>query len=182
VIQELVISVWGTVGTSVAVPQALRGVIFLGGFPYPKYRIFIVVFTGILALLVWLLLERTKYGAILRAGSESTQMVSMLGIDIYRVFSATFALGALLAGIAGVLSAPLRGTDPFMSGEALAIGFVIVVIGGLGRFEGALIGSILVGVVQSVMSSVWSEGANIMIYVAMGLVILFWPRGLFGRA
>jgi branched-chain amino acid transport system permease protein len=182
VIQELVISIWGPVGTTVAIPEALRGVIFVAGFPYPKYRIFVVLFAGILALLVWFLLERTRYGAILRAGSESTQMVSMLGIDIYRLFSATFALGALLAGIAGVLSAPLRGTDPFMSGEALAIGFVVVVIGGLGRFEGALAGSILVGVVQSVMSSVWSEGANIMIYVAMGLVILLRPRGLFGRA
>lgn len=182
VIQEVVISIWGTVGTTVAIPEALRGVIFVAGFPYPKYRIFVVVFAGILALLIWLLLEKTRYGAVLRAGSESTQMVSMLGIDIYRVFSATFALGAFLAGIAGVLSAPLRGTDPFMSGEALAIGFVVIVIGGLGRFEGALVGSIVVGIVQSVMSSFWSEGANIMIYVAMGLVILFRPRGLFGRA
>ncbi|HET9020010.1 MAG TPA: branched-chain amino acid ABC transporter permease, partial [Acetobacteraceae bacterium] len=121
------------------------------------------------------------YGAILRAGTESTEMVSLLGIDVFGIFSLTFALGAFLAGLAGVLAAPIRGAEPFMGPEALAIAFVVVVIGGMGSFSGALAGGLLIGIVQSVMSSLWSEGANLMIYVAMALVILLRPRGLLGR-
>lgn len=182
VIQELVIIIWNPVGKHIAAPEFFRGVLLWGNFAYPKYRLFVVAFAALLAFALWLLLERTKYGAILRAGTESMEMVSLLGIDIFCVFSLTFALGAFLAGLAGVLAAPIRGAEPFMGDEALAIGFVVVVIGGMGSFSGALVGALLIGVIQSMMSSVWSEGANIMIYVAMALVILVRPRGLFGRA
>jgi branched-chain amino acid transport system permease protein len=181
VIQELVVLIWGPIGTHVSAPALLRGVLSYGDFAYPKYRLFVIGFSAVLALTLWLLLERTRYGAILRAGTESTEMVSLLGIDIFRLFSLTFALGAYLAGLAGVLAAPIRGAEPFMGPEALTIAFVVVVVGGMGSFAGALAGGLLVGVVQSVMSSLWSEGANVMIYVAMALVILLRPRGLFGR-
>ena len=182
VIQELVVIIWGPIGEHVGAPDALRGVLIVGNFAYPKYRLFVIGLTAALALGLWLLLERTTYGAILRAGTESTEMVSLLGIDVFRIFSLTFALGAFLAGLAGVLAAPIRGADPFMGPEALAIAFVVVVIGGMGSFAGALAAGLLVGIVQSVMSSLWSEGANLMIYVAMALVILLRPRGLLGRA
>ncbi len=181
VIQEIVVIVWGPIGQHVSTPALLRGVLILGSFAYPKYRLFVIGFSAALALALWLLLERTTYGAILRAGTESTEMVSLLGIDVFRVFSFTFALGAFLAGLAGVLAAPIRGVEPFMGPEALVIGFVVVVIGGMGSFSGALAGGLLIGIVQSVMSSLWSEGANLMIYVAMALVILLRPRGLLGR-
>ena len=181
VIQEVVVLIWDPIGKHIATPEFFRGVVIFGSFAYPKYRLFVIAFSALLALALWLLLERTTYGAILRAGTESTEMVSLLGIDIFHVFSLTFALGAGLAGLAGVLAAPIRGAEPFMGPDALAIAFVVVVIGGLGSFSGALAGGLLVGIVQSVMSSVWSEGANIMIYVAMALVILLRPRGLFGR-
>ncbi len=181
VIQELVVIVWGPIGEHVAAPDLLRGVLIVGSFAYPKYRLFVIGFAAALALVLWLLLERTTYGAVLRAGTESTEMVSLLGIDVFRIFSLTFALGAFLAGLAGALAAPIRGAEPFMGPEALAIAFVVVVIGGMGSFSGALAGGLLIGIVQSVMSSLWSEGADLMIYVAMALVILLRPRGLLGR-
>jgi branched-chain amino acid transport system permease protein len=95
---------------------------------------------------------------------------------------AAFAMGGALAGLAGALAAPLRGVEPFMGLEALGIAFVVVVVGGIGSFAGALLGGLLIGVVQSVMSSVWPEGARLMIYAAMAAVLLARPAGLLGRA
>ncbi|MGO0790741.1 branched-chain amino acid ABC transporter permease [Herbaspirillum seropedicae] len=182
VIQEAVISTWGPLGNNVAPPDLLQGVVMWGGFVYPKYRLFVIGLTAVMALLLWWVLEGTRLGSIVRAGSESTEMVSLLGLNINRIFSLVFALGAATAGLAGALAAPIRGADPFMGVEALGIAFVVVVIGGLGSFWGALIGGILVGIVQSVMSTVWSEGAHLMIYVAMAAVMLLRPNGLLGRA
>jgi branched-chain amino acid transport system permease protein len=133
-------------------------------------------------LLLWWLLEGTRLGAIVRAGSESSEMVSLLGLNINRIFSLVFALGAMTAALAGVLAAPIRGVEPFMGIEALGIAFVAVVIGGMGSFWGALAGGLLVGIVQSLMSTIWPEGARLMIYVAMAAVMLLRPNGLFGRS
>jgi branched-chain amino acid transport system permease protein len=149
---------------------------------YPKYRLFVIGFTAVLAGLLWWLLEGTRLGSAVRAGSESTEMVSLLGINVLRVFSLVFALGAATAALAGVLAAPIRGVDPFMGIEALSVAFVVVVVGGLGNFLGALVGGLLVGIVQSVMSTLWPEGASLMIYVAMAAVLLLRPNGLLGRA
>ncbi len=182
VLQEAVISYWGPLGNNISPPDILQGVVMAGGFVYPKYRLFVIAFTAVMALLLWWILEGTRLGSIVRAGSESTEMVSLLGLNIDRIFSLVFALGAFTAGLAGALAAPIRGVEPFMGVEALGIAFVVVVIGGLGSFSGALVGGILVGIVQSVMSTVWSEGAHLMIYVAMAAVMLLRPNGLLGRA
>lgn len=181
-IQELVILYWGPVGVNVPPPESLQGVFMWGSFVYPKYRVFLIAFSALLAVLIWLLLERTRLGAIVRAGSESAEMVTLLRINVYKVFGLTFALGAATAGLAGVLAAPLRGVEPFMGIEALAIAFVVVVVGGMGSFSGALLGGLLVGIVQSVMSTLWPQGASLMIYVAMALVLLLRPDGLLGRS
>ncbi|RZL43627.1 MAG: branched-chain amino acid ABC transporter permease [Variovorax sp.] len=181
VIQELVILQWGPLGENVPVPDMLQGVVMWGGFVYPKYRLFVIGFTAVLALGLWYVLEGTRLGSAVRAGSESTEMVSLLGIDVFRIFSLVFALGAATAAIAGVLAAPMRGAEPFMGIEALGVAFVVVVVGGMGSFSGALIGGLLIGVVQSVMSTVWAEGARLMIYVAMAAVLLLRPHGLLGR-
>jgi branched-chain amino acid transport system permease protein len=117
-----------------------------------------------------------------RAGSESTEMVSLLGINVFRVFSLVFALGAATAALAGVLAAPIRGAEPFMGVEALGVAFVVVVIGGLGSFGGALVGGLLIGIVQSLMSTIWPPGASLMIYIAMAAVLLLRPHGLLGRS
>lgn len=181
VLQEVIIVIWGPIGDNVAVPAAFQGVVMWGSFIYPKYRLFVIGFTAVFALLLWYVLEGTRLGSAVRAGSESTEMVSLLGINVFRVFSLVFALGAATAALAGVLAAPIRGVEPFMGIEALAIAFVIVVVGGMGSFSGALVGGLLIGIVQSVMSTLWPEGARLMIYVAMALVLLLRPHGLLGR-
>jgi branched-chain amino acid transport system permease protein len=182
VLQEAVILKWGVIGHNIAVPDLLQGVFIMGDFIYPLYRLFVIAVTVVVALLLWWLLEGTRLGAIVRAGSESSEMVSLLGLNINRIFSLVFALGALTAALAGVLAAPIRGVEPFMGIEALGIAFVAVVIGGMGSFWGALAGGLLVGIVQSLMSTIWPEGARLMIYVAMAAVMLLRPNGLFGRS
>lgn len=182
IIKEAVVLVWGAVGMNLAAPQPLRGVMILGDFFYPKYRLFIIAATALLALVLWWGVERTRYGAVLRAGTESAETASLLGIRIFRVFSLTFALGAALSGLAGALAAPIRGVSPNMDVEALTVAFVAVIVGGIGSFTGTLAACLLIGVVQSLMSSVWSAGADIMIYAAMALIIILRPRGLLGRA
>jgi branched-chain amino acid transport system permease protein len=180
-IQEAVILLFTPLGHNVPVPAALSGIVFLGPYVYPAYRLAVVGVAALVAIVLWIAIERTKMGSILRAGSESAEMVGLLGINVDRVFMATFALGAALAGLAGVLVAPLRGVEPFMSAEALGIAFVVVVVGGLGTLSGALVGGILIGLVQSIMSTLWPEGAQLMIYAAMALVIMIRPTGLMGR-
>ena len=182
ILQETVILVFDPLGKNVPVPDFLSGIVFLGDFVYPAYRLAVVGAAAAVALAMWVVLERTRFGSILRAGSESAEMVSLLGVDVGRVFMVAFALGGALAGLAGALAAPLRGVEPFMGLEALGIAFVVVVVGGIGSFAGALLGGLLIGVVQSVMSSLWPEGARLMIYAAMALVLLARPAGLLGRA
>jgi branched-chain amino acid transport system permease protein len=180
-VQEIVIVFWGPLGNSVPTPDLLQGVVMWGAFVYPKYRLFVIGFTAVLAVLLWWVLEGTRLGSAVRAGSESTEMVSLLGINVFRVFSLVFALGAATAALAGVLAAPIRGAEPFMGVEALGVAFVVVVIGGLGSFGGALVGGLLIGIVQSLMSTIWPPGASLMIYIAMAAVLLLRPHGLLGR-
>ena len=182
IIQEVVVLIFDPVGKSVAAPALLRGAVIFGDFAYPKYRLFVIGLAAAIAAVLWFLLERTNYGAVLRAGTESMPKVELLGIDISKTFSLTFAIGAALTALAGCLIAPIRGVEPFMGVEALSIAFVVIVIGGIGSFTGALVGGMLIGVVQSVMTVFWAAGASIMIYVAMALVILLRPHGLLGRA
>ncbi|MDQ1850114.1 branched-chain amino acid ABC transporter permease [Gemmobacter fulvus] len=181
-IQELVIILWGPLGGSVAAPSALNGVVMVGDFIYPKYRLFMIGFTAVLAIGLYWALERTRLGAIVRAGSESSENMALLGYDTLRINTLVFAAGAGLAGLAGALVAPIRGVEPFMGIEALSIAFVVVVIGGMGSYVGALVAGILVGVVQSLMATIWPEGARLMIYLGMAAVIVLLPRGLYGRA
>ncbi|MDE3176158.1 MAG: branched-chain amino acid ABC transporter permease [Pseudomonadota bacterium] len=180
-IQELVIVAFGPLGNDLPPPPALSGIVFLGPFVYPAYRLFVVGVSAAVGAALWFAMERTKLGSVLRAGSESAEMAALLGVNVDRVFMATFALGGGLAGLAGVLAAPIRGVDPFMSVEALGIAFVVVVVGGLGTLSGALVGGLLIGLVQSIMSTLWPQGAQLTIYAAMALVILTRPAGLMGR-
>ncbi|OWT80858.1 MULTISPECIES: branched-chain amino acid ABC transporter permease [unclassified Achromobacter] len=182
VLQEAVIMYWGPLGNNVAPPDALQGVVVWGDFIYPKYRLFVIAVGAAMAVVLGGVLAGTRLGAVVRAGSESAEMVALLGLNIRRIFSLVFALGAGTAALAGVLAAPIRGVDPFMGVEALGIAFVTVVVGGMGSFAGALVGGLLVGIVQSLMSTIWPPGSSLMIYVAMALVLLWRPNGLMGRA
>lgn len=182
ILQELSIMIWGPVGKNIPVPAGLQGVVIMGSFAYPTYRLFLIAFTVVIGFALWYMLERTRFGGLVRAGSENAEMVALLGTNIHRLFGWTFALGVGLAGLAGILAAPIRGVHPFMGPEVLGIAFVVVVIGGMGSFVGALMGGLLVGLVQSLMSTIWPEGASLVIYGAMATVILLRPHGLFGRA
>jgi branched-chain amino acid transport system permease protein len=180
IIPEVIILVWGPVGISHLPPPALRGGVDLGFTFYPKYRLFVMVMAGLLILLTWLFLERTKYGAIMRAGIENKEMVSLLGIDIHRLFTVAFALGAYLAGIAGALIAPIRGLSPQMGADMLGVAFVVVALGGLGNLLGAIAAGLIIGVAQAIVAGHWTEASQAVIFAVMAAVLLVRPQGLFG--
>jgi branched-chain amino acid transport system permease protein len=180
ILSESIILVWGPVGISQLPPPALRGGLDLGFTFYPKYRLFVMVMAGLLVLATWLFLEKTRYGAIMRAGIENKEMVSLLGIDIHKLFTVAFALGAYLAGIAGALTAPIRGLSPSMGADMLAIAFVVVALGGLGNLLGAIAAGLIVGVAQAIVAAYWTEASTVVIFAVMAGVLLLRPQGLFG--
>jgi branched-chain amino acid transport system permease protein len=179
VAQEIITIFWGPMAKSL--PPQLPGFMDLGFMYFPKYRLFLVVLTSIIVIFVWLFIEKTKYGSIIRAGTENSPMASCLGINISNVFTLVFGFGACLAGLAGVLSAPIRSLKPYMGWEILVTTFVVVVIGGMGSLSGALIGGILIGLAQSLTSLVWPIGTNIVIFFLMAVILLLRPYGLLGR-
>ena len=180
ILTEGIIVVWGPVGMSQLPPPLLRGGVDLGITFYPKYRLFVMAMAGLLVFGSWLFVEKTRYGAIMRAGIEDKEMVSLLGIDVHRLFTVTFGLGAYLAGIAGALTAPIRGLNPFMGVDMLGIAFVVVALGGLGNLPGAIVAGVLVGLAQSLVALVWPEASVAVIFAVMAAVLLVRPHGLFG--
>jgi branched-chain amino acid transport system permease protein len=180
IVTESIIVLWGPIGMSQLPPPLLRGGVDLGITIYPKYRLFVMVMAGLLVLGAWLFFERTRYGAIMRAGIEDREMVSLLGIDVHRLFTAAFGLGAYLAGIAGALTAPIRGLNPLMGVDMLGIAFVVVALGGLGNLPGAVVAGLMIGVAQSLVALVWPEASVAVIFAVMAAVLLVRPQGLFG--
>ena len=181
VLQELIVTLWGPLARNVRTPDALQGVMMAGDFVYPRYRLFVLVTSAAVAIALYLLIVRTKFGALLRAASEEADTVALLGTDVRRLYSVAFALGGWLAGLAGTRAAPLRGVDPAMGTDALAIAFAVVIVGGLGSFGGALVGGLFIGLVQSLMSMMWPEGARLMIYASVAMLLIVRPNGLFGK-
>jgi branched-chain amino acid transport system permease protein len=181
IVQESIVLIWGANPTSVDIPAALQGGISLGLISFPYYRLFLVGVAAILIAAVWLGLERTKLGAIIRAGIEDPEMVDAIGYDVQRLFTIVFGAGVALAAVAGALILPLRGGQPAMGNDLNAISFVVVVIGGLGSYAGAVVSGILIGLVQSLMTLVFPAADEVAIFVAMALVLLLRPQGLFGR-
>lgn len=180
IITEGIIVIWGPIGMSQLPPPLLRGGVDLGITVYPKYRLFVMVMAGLLVLGAWLFFEKTRYGAIMRAGIEDREMVALLGIDIHRLFTAAFGLGAYLAGISGALTAPIRGLNPLMGVDMLGIAFVVVALGGLGNLPGAIVAGLMIGVAQSLVALVWPEASVAVIFAVMAAVLLVRPQGLFG--
>jgi len=181
IVTEALILVWGAAGKSMSPPEFLQGALIMGNVFYPKYLLFTTVAGAVIILGVWLLIERTRYGAVIRAGIERTEMVSALGINIEILFTAAFALGAALAGLAGALAVPIVGVTSTMGLDMLAIAFVVLVIGGLGSLYGAVFAGLLVGMVQSLAALYWPAASTVAVYVAMVLVILWRPQGLLGE-
>jgi branched-chain amino acid transport system permease protein len=176
----LIILVWSPVGVSVVPPKLFAGAVNLGVTYYPTYRLFLILFAGAIVLGVWLFLERTTYGAIIRAGIENKEMVSAIGVNVHRLFTLTFGLGAGLAGLGGALILPLRGTNPDMGVDILPTCFVVVVVGGMGNFPGAIVAGLLIGISQSVIVYFWPAASMVSIFLVMTAVLLIRPMGLFG--
>jgi branched-chain amino acid transport system permease protein len=181
IMQEVIVLIWGPVGFTILPPDYLRGAVDLGITVYPKYRLVVMLTAAVLIVAVWLFLTRTNLGAIVRAGIENREMVEVLGIDINKVFTFTFAFGALLAGLAGTLAAPIMGLSPTMGFDILPIAFVIVVVAGLGSVIGAVVSGILIGLAQSITTIYFPEASQVVIFLLMGLTILLRPQGLFGQ-
>jgi len=162
-------------------PDALAGATDIGVGYFPTYRLFVIGVTAVV-LLLWLFLERTPYGLIIRAGARDPVIVRILGIDVGRVWLMVFGIGTGLAGLAGLLAAPLQGASPEMGNSVLAIAFVVTVVGGMGSLLGAVLAGLLVGVVVSMVSLFAPEMAQVSIFALMAVVLLVRPQGFFGRA
>ena len=165
---------------TVSAPAMLSGITNLGVMFYPTYRLAVVGIVAVALLALFLVLYRTRLGMIVRAGIEDSVMVDSLGIDVYRVFMVVFGIGAMAAGFAGIVNAPVVSLSPDMGEAILVQTFVVVVIGGVGSFPGAVVGGLIAGEIISLTSMVNPGYAYIMLFAAMTLVLLLRPRGLFG--
>ena len=173
--------VWGAGSHPFAAPPFLGGFVEYGPILMTKYRLAVAGVTVTLLALLWLLLVRTPFGRILRAGSRDPEMVGLLGINFPTVLTGAFGLGCLLAGVAGVLAAPLWSVTPSMAAGAIMPAFVIVTIGGLGSYAGAIVAGLMVGLVTGLAVQFWPEASSAAMYVLMALVLLVRPRGLLGE-
>lgn len=173
--------IWGTSPLTLPVPSGLDVSADLGFMIFPAYRIFVIVVGCLLAVLLWYMENKTRVGAMIRAGVDDRDMLSALGINIKVVFTCIFAVGAGLAGLSGVLGGPIMGMYVGIDSEILISSLVIVVIGGLGTWKGAFIGAILVGVVDTLGRVLFPSFTMAMIFAIMIVVLLIKPNGLFGR-
>ncbi|HEU4439431.1 MAG TPA: branched-chain amino acid ABC transporter permease [Methylomirabilota bacterium] len=181
-IPDLVRMTFGRPGKPFAIPEALSGSLFrLGALDVHAYRVFILAVTAGLLPLLWLLLNRTNLGLVIRAGTSDNLMVQLLGINVARTWTITYALGAALAAFAGVITAPLVAVAPEMGGLVLIECFIVTVVGGMGTFLGVVAGGLLIGETLALTGMLYDVLADVVIYLAMALVLLVRPRGLFGQ-
>lgn len=173
--------IWGGVPRSLPKPPFLEGSISILGEAFPIYRFGIIVIGLGIAILLWLFLEKTRTGVIIRAGVDDKEMVSGLGINITLYFSGIFALGAFLAAIGGVIGGPIIGAYPGLDFEILVLALAVVVVGGLGTLKGAFWGSLLIGFAETFGKAIFPNFAMFTIYVTMVLVLIFKPAGLLGK-
>ena len=181
VLQDAVRLLFGSMGVPFSTPKSLTGMVNLGFMYYPSYRLFLIVVTSLTACAVWLFLSKTKLGCIIRAGTDNPKMLQALGINISKTMTLVVGLGAGLAGLAGVLAAPIQNVRPLMGMDLLVDCFVVVVIGGMGSLGGSVVGGLIVGQIIAIGVMVWPPMANTLIYFFMAAFLLVRPRGLFGR-
>ena len=182
VIQGLFLNYYGASGLPYQVPSALAGGQNLGFMFLPNYRAWVVVASLAVCLATWLVIERTKLGAYLRAATENPTLVQAFGIDVPRMVTLTYGFGAALAAFAGVLAAPIYRVSPLMGADLIIVVFAVVVIGGMGSILGSILTGFGVGVVEGLTKVFYPEASNTVIFVLMATVLLIKPAGLFGRA
>jgi len=180
IITEAVRLAFGGVSQRVPTPEWGSGVTKMGFLFYPTYRIQVMVIVAVVLLLLYLVLYRTRIGMIVRAGIEDSLMVNMLGINVYRVFLLVFGIGSMTAGFAGVINAPIVAVVPDMGEAILVQSFVVIVLGGVGSFPGAVVGGIIAGEIVSLTSMFSPAYSQVMLFAVMALILATRPQGLFG--
>ncbi len=172
---------FGVSGQSYPVPEALQGATNLGFMVLPNYRAWVVVASLVICLGTWFVIERTRLGATLRAGTENPALVQAFGINVPRMVMLTYAGGAGLAALAGVLAAPVIQVTPLMGSNLIIIVFAVVVIGGMGSILGSILTGLALGLVEGLTKVFYPEASNIVVFVIMAIVLMIRPAGLFGK-
>ena len=162
-------------------PASLRGIVNLGFMYFPKYRLFALVASLVVCFITWYVIERTKLGAYLRAGTEKPELVQAFGINVPLMITLTYGFGVALAGLAGVLAAPIYSVGPLMGANVIITVFAVVVIGGMGSILGSILTGLALGMVEGITKVVYPPAANTVIFFVMVIILLVRPAGLFGR-
>jgi branched-chain amino acid transport system permease protein len=180
IIVEAVRAYFGGTAQRVPVPKWGEGAVNLGFLYYPTYRVEVLGIVAASLVVLYVVLYRTRIGLIVRAGIEDQLMVSILGINVTRTFLVVFGLGSMAAGFAGVINSPIVTVNPEMGGLVLVQSFVVIVIGGVGSFWGAVVGGLIAGEILSLTSMVQPAYSQVMLFAAMAVVLILRPQGLFG--
>ncbi|MCP1174915.1 branched-chain amino acid ABC transporter permease [Ralstonia chuxiongensis] len=181
VVEGLFRSVYGASGQPYSAPEALTGGINIGFMTLPMYRAWVVAVSVLVCLLTWFVIERTKIGSYLRAGTENPKLVEAFGINVPVMFTLTYAFGAGLAALAGVLAAPVVQVSPLMGSNLTITVFAVVVIGGMGSIVGSVITGLGLGVVEGMTRVFYPELSSTVVFIVMALILLVRPAGLFGK-
>jgi len=181
IIADACLLIWTGDPIPLSAPESLRGVERFLGIVFPRYRLAIVVIAVIVAFALWVLLERTRLGAMIRAGVDDPEMARVTGIRVSRLFTVVFCLGAALAGFGGVLSGPILSVYPGLDAEMLPLALIIVILGGAGSLPGALLGSFVVGFIYNFGQALFPDLAYVILFLPMLLMLVLRPQGLFGR-
>jgi branched-chain amino acid transport system permease protein len=180
IIQGLFRNEFGSSGLPYAMPQELRGGQNLGFMFLPNYRAWVIVASLVVCLSTWYVIERTKLGSYLRAATENPALVQAFGINVPRMITLTYGFGVALAGLAGVMAAPIYQVSPQMGADLIIVVFAVVVIGGMGSIMGSIVTGFALGLVEGLTKVFYPEASNIVIFVIMAIVLLIRPAGLFG--
>ena len=180
-VEGLFRSFYGVSGQPYSVPDALQGATNLGFMILPNYRAWVVVASITVCLATWFIIERTRLGAYLRAGTENAKLVQAFGVNVPLMVTLTYAAGAALAGLAGVLAAPVIQVTPLMGSNLIIVVFAVVVIGGMGSIMGSVLTGLGLGVVEGFTRVFYPEASNIVVFVIMAIVLVLRPSGLFGK-
>jgi branched-chain amino acid transport system permease protein len=182
IIADLCLILWGGDPIPVPTPPALQKPMVVAGVPFPTYRLVVLAIAIVVALALHLLMERTRLGAMIRAGVDDMQMARAVGIPVSRLFTTVFCLGAALAGAGGILGGPILSAYPGLDADMLPLALIVVILGGVGSLFGAFVGSFIVGFVYTFGIALAPDLAYVILFLPMIFVIAFRPRGLFGRA
>jgi branched-chain amino acid transport system permease protein len=181
VIEGLMRNRFGSSGVPYTIPDALSGPLNLGFMVLPLYRVWVVVAAAAVCLLTWMLIERTRLGALLRAATENAPLVQAFGVDVPRLVTLTYGAGVALAAFAGVLAAPMNSVNPNMGSSLIIVVFAVVVIGGMGSILGSIVTGFGLGIVEGLTKVYFPQASATVIFVVMVIVLLLRPAGLFGR-